>query len=408
MITMHIALFYFFIFFVQNIYAGSSKYIRVLLDRIEAPESMLVTIHAPHGFKITPHSKSVKPFLEKHCYLSVEGKNGSFLLHTKPSLISNKKIPKNNLLSNAKTITISPLKKSPITINNKQYYGNCTIHIDPEKKAYYLINKLDLEEYVYSVLLYESYAHWPDEMQKVQAIATRTFAVRCMFEAKKKNALYDIKNNIFHQRYDGTHSYDHLRRAIESTRGCIITYDKEIALTMFDACCGGIIPSKLDTIDFSKAPYLKRSYRCTFCKNFSLYRWEYSCSLHDITQSLLATSLKSKIRPCGPLKKLQIIDHDTAGSVNYLEYKGRAGSIKLATHKIKNCLGNGLKSKFFTLKQKNDSLIFKGKGFGHGLGLCQHGARAMVSKNYDYKKILAYYFPKTKLSLLSKKKCNLI
>ncbi|MBL4588231.1 SpoIID/LytB domain-containing protein [Candidatus Babeliales bacterium] len=399
---MHAAIFYFFVFFIQGASANSLAEIRVLLDKVEAPNKMHLTIHAPDGFIIIPHSKKSKPFLEEHPCLLIEGQNGSFLLHTKPSLISNKKIPKQSVLSNAQTITITPRKKSPITINDKQYYGNCTIHIDKHKKSYYLINTLPLEEYVYSVLLYESYAHWPNEMQKVQAVATRTFAARCMNEAKNKQAVYDIKNNIFHQRYDGTHNYDHLRQAIEETKDLIITHENRAALTMFDACCGGIIPSKLDTIDFSKAPYLKRSYRCTFCKNFSLYRWKYNCSLHDLTQSLLATSLKSKVRPCGPLKKLQVIDHDAAGSVNYLEYRGRAGNIKLATHKIKNCLGNGLRSKFFTLKQKGDILTFKGKGFGHGLGLCQHGARAMVNKNYDYKKILAYYFPKTKLSLLSK------
>ncbi len=396
---------FYFLFFWTSLAASTAPFsIRVLLEKIPAPKPMHVTLYAPEGFIIytdATTTKKRKPIREPHPFLGIECQNGTFLLHTKPSLSSEKKIPKNNLVYRTKTLTIKSFSKTPLTINNKQYQGDCTIHINDAYKAYYLINTLALEEYVYSVLVCESYTHWPLEMQKIQAIATRTFAAHCMEEATKNKKIYDIKNSTFHQRYDGTHQYSHLREAIERTKNMIITHENKIALTMFDACCGGIIPSKLSTIDFTKAPYLKRSYRCTFCKNFSLYRWDYSCSLKDLTTALSNSPHKSKLLACGPLQNIRISDYDSAGSVHTLECKGKKKSVTLPSHSIKNCLQKGLKSKFFTIEQKKDIVTFKGKAFGHGLGLCQHGARAMITKKYDYKKILAFYFPGTKLSPLT-------
>jgi stage II sporulation protein D len=365
--------------------------IRVLLDEIKSPSNCTIDLHAPHGFYLW-QKKEKKPIKINETTLQIEGKNGKLFLHRLHE--NQKKESTKEFLS----LHITACKHHPITINGKQYVGACTVIVDQEKKRYYVVNNLPLEEYVYAVLVCESYAHWPLEMQKVQAVATRTFAQYYMRKAHKNKEYFDVRNSIFHQRYDGTHQYDHLRKATTQTASEILVYKNKIALTMFDACCGGIIPSKLDTIDFSEAPYLKRSKICTFCKNFSLYRWKHIASLKELNKKLLIDkSTKKEILRLSPLTKISVAKTDKAGSVSEIKCEGKKASIILPTHKIKNSLGKGLKSKFFTLEQKNDQLIFNGKGFGHGLGLCQHGARAMVDQGYSYKKILAFYFPRTKI-----------
>lgn len=364
--------------------------VRVLLEKIDAPEKVDIELHAPFGFYLWKKQKPTKLVSQT---IQIESNKGRLILHQNPLEKKNKKESTEHAL-----LHITACKNQPITINNKQYFGACILKVNPEKQCYYLINNLPLEEYVYGVLVCESYAHWPLEMQKVQAVATRTFAHYHMNQAHKKKELFDLKNSIFHQRYDGTHQYDHLRIAVDQTASEVLMYKNEIALTMFDACCGGIIPSRLDTINFDQAPYLKRSKRCTFCKHFSLYRWKHLASLQELNRRLLTDkSIQKEILSCSPIKELAITKTDKAGSVSEMRCQTSKKAIYLPTHKIKNSLGKGLKSKFFTLEQKGDQLKFEGKGFGHGLGLCQHGARFMVDKKYSYKKILAFYFPQTKI-----------
>lgn len=367
--------------------------IRVLIDEIKAPKKLELHISSPGGYLLTNPQKPNQQIKYPAHNATIESKAGTLWFidtHHK-----------------RKKLGISQVVCTPtegvITVNNKEYEGSITIIADSTKKSILVINSLPLEDYVYAVLLYESYSHWPTEMQKVQAITTRTFAAHHMQVARTRKLPYDIKNNIFHQRYDGTHRYTHLRAAVDETQHQILTHGNDIVLAMFDACCGGAIPADMTVIDFDKAPYLKRTKACTFCAQFSLYRWKHSCTFTDLHKKLSAdATLKKQLAPCGPLQRVQIAQQDAGGVVHQLKLVGSKQSIILPTHKVKNCLGSALKSKLFSLRRQAHTLMFNGKGFGHALGLCQHGAREMVRKNFSHKQILSFYFPTTKISRLTR------
>jgi len=130
----------------------------------------------------------------------------------------------------------------------------------------YVVNSIDLEEYIYSVIPYEIYQSWPKEMHKVQAIASRTYAVYQIDRARrKKNSIFDIKRNNHHQTYNGNHEYKHVREAVAETRGVILSYNEKPIVAMFDACCGGSIPARIKFAQREETPYLARNYACNFC-----------------------------------------------------------------------------------------------------------------------------------------------
>lgn len=367
--------------------------IRVLIDEIKTPKKLELHISSPGGYLLSNPQKPNQQIKYPSHNATIESKGGTLWF-----IDTHHKRKKLGLSQVVCTPT-----EGVITVNNKEYEGSITIIADQTKKSILVINSLPLEDYVYAVLLYESYSHWPTEMQKVQAITTRTFAAHQMQIARTRKLPYDIKNNIFHQRYDGTHRYTHLRAAVDETQHQILTHGNDIVLAMFDACCGGAIPADMTVIDFDKAPYLKRNKPCTFCSQFSLYRWKHSCTLNDLYIKLSShQELKKKITACGPLKAVKIAAQDAGGVVHHLKLVGTNKSVKLPTHKVKNCLGSALKSKLFSLRQRQHRLEFNGKGFGHALGLCQHGAREMIRKQWNFKQVLSFYFPQTKISRLTR------
>lgn len=286
-----------------------------------------------------------------------------------------------------------------ITVNGQQYNGLVAIKLVPKEKKLYLLNKLGLENYVYSVLRAESYQSWPHDMQKIQAIVSRTYAVHQMLvQKKRKNPFpYDIKRSNFHQRYPGNHKYHHLWDAVNQTKGTILTHNDYVVLAMFDACCGGSIPANMTGIDFDKAPYLARKEPCQFCKNYGLYQWKRRLSTKDLLTKLAAKGLVSKKHRITGLK---ITDRDKAGIVHRIEIQQGKRRTTITGKDLWASMNNIVRSQNFTLKKVNNTIEINGRGFGHQMGLCQRGARELVRNNWDLRNILSFYYPNTKLAKL--------
>lgn len=287
----------------------------------------------------------------------------------------------------------------PIVVNDKQYSGIISLQLCSKTKKLYLINKLDLEDYVYAVLLAESYQTWPHEMQKIQAITSRTYAVHQMInQQKRKNKkMYDIKRNTYHQRYNGNHNYIHLRRAVTDTKNLILTYRGDVVLTMFDACCGGSTPAYMQGINFDKAPYLARNTPCKYCKKYRLYRWKRKLPVTTFLNYLYKyPPIARKLSKHKTLHSIQITKQDKAGIVHKIKISQTPKkSIFVSGKDLWMSMSNLIRSQNFVIKKEKNNILISGKGFGHQIGLCQRGARELVRCGWPLKKILAFYYPNT-------------
>lgn len=338
---------------------------------------------------------------------------------TKKMLISDKliniKVEKNRIKipikkkdkTRLKTINSNELrifaKDGSIKLNGTPYQGTIVLKILKKEDKLFIINKLKLDDYIYSVLLSEIYPTWPHEMQKVQAVVSRTYAVYHMKQNKrrKQKLAYDIKKSNFHQKYNGFHNYKHLKDAIEETRGVIVTHNNRIALTMFDACCGGIVPAKMNSLDFKKAPYLARRKPCNFCKNYSLYSWERKIRVTNFLQKLRENvAISSKIIGCGKLLRILITKKDAAGIVKQVTLVCSRKNIILSGNQLWDSIRNKILSLNFSIKKVDGNIIINGKGFGHQIGLCQRGARELVNRGWDFKSIISFYYPGANFSTL--------
>lgn len=286
--------------------------------------------------------------------------------------------------------------KTPLTFtyDSVGYDGICVIVYNEFHKSWNLINYLDLEDYVASVIFGESWPGWPDEVNRALSICYRTYGVNKLFE--KKKLPYDIKNNNTHQVYKGKLKSDKFKKIVESTQHTVVSWQDKPILAMFDISCGNIVPVKKLGLDFDKAPYLGRTYACNYCKSYVHNKWEVGYSLEELNKII-----NTELNMPGKLRDIIVSKKDKSGCVTELKaslnYKWEIISAK----QIKNILKK-LRSINFSIKKVKSNLVFTGKGYGHLMGLCQRGAHQMVLQGYNYQEVLKFYYPKTELKKLSK------
>ncbi len=272
-------------------------------------------------------------------------------------------------------------------------YGNHSYHgsmmIIAHENSWLLINVLDLEDYIYSVLQSESWPGWPLEVNKVFAVSSRTYAIAMMVRSNAKKLPYHLRNTNVHQTYEGVHENADLRRAVEKTKGVFIGHHNKPILAMFDSCCGGIIPAHIRDFDFSKAPYLAREYPCTHCKRCKIYHWEVEYSMDQLERIF-----KTDYPHLSKIKSLEVSKRDKAGLVDKIAIGGKKQNASITGKKLYSLLKD-VKSFCFDIQMRNNTVRIKGRGYGHHLGLCQWGAREMVRDGSDYRSILKFYYPGT-------------
>jgi stage II sporulation protein D len=353
---------------------ASSYNVRVLLDERASFDGNPWILTSDNGFMLVdPHDNAHRLILD----------DKQLRIHTHKGLlyINNKK-------SVSPRVYIVP-KKGHISFDNKQYLGGFLVQ--PYDGKTVLINNLDLEDYVYCVLKSESWPGWPLEVNKVFAVACRTYAIAMVKRSKQSKLPYHIKNTKIHQVYDGFHTSEILKNAVDQTKWLFLSYKGEPILAMFDSCCGGVITAKIKGVDFNKAPYLARDYPCTHCKPCKPYNWHKQWS----TDELIAL-LKPAFPSLKKIKQIKIHKKDGAGLVQEVIIQGAKKNFHVSGKKLYALLSqHGLKSFCFSVSKEGDSFIFKGRGLGHHMGLCQWGAREMVRKGFDFKAILQFYYPNT-------------
>jgi stage II sporulation protein D len=195
--------------------------------------------------------------------------------------------------------------------------------------------------------------------------------LRANNSAEKRECIYELKSTVDDQVYGGKDSEtEPTDRAINETYGIVGTYNGKVINAGYHSTCGG------KTNDGGE-PYLV-SRICHFCELSPQYKWEISSSVADISKGM------------GKIKNIEICSKTSSGRVKAVKVLGETGNHTISGEELRSRLG--LKSCFFDIIVGGDEVKITGRGYGHGIGLCQYGAIGMASKGYDYKSILKFYF----------------
>lgn len=272
-----------------------------------------------------------------------------------------------------------------VKLNGRFYKGDIYIKTAAAEKLE-VIEHLSIEDYLYGVLPVEMSPNWPLEALKAQAVASRTYALK---NANPKKD-YDMTDGVETQVYNGASGMNsRIIDAVNSTRGEVLKYKGKLITAFFHACCGGHTASANSAWGEAVVKPLY-GVKDPFCSDSTHFGWEYYATTRDLLafiQKKGSTALK--------IKALRIYRRDRSGRVVKLRFATDSGSFTVDASDLRKAFGNyDIKSTFISrVTPMKGGYEFSGKGWGHGVGMCQDGARRMALNGRNYKKILLHYYP---------------
>jgi len=262
------------------------------------------------------------------------------------------------------------------------------------------INEVSLEEYVAGVVAGEMPADFPRAALECQAVVSRTYALY--------NLVLRGKGPL-HQGFDGTASFqayagrsgetDAIRQAVQATAGWVLTYRGKVFPSYFHSTCGGNTTSAAWVFGDEEIPPL-RGVPCDGCGWSSSHRWKLALTLRQVEGLLKGWAEENKIA-MGELKGLSGVEPLPGGYLRYVKVVHGGGSFEMRADVFRRVLnrgGLGLKSTSFEVSEgpSPGTIVLEGRGFGHGVGMCQYGA-GWKGRSMDFGRILAHYYPDSEL-----------
>lgn len=190
-----------------------------------------------------------------------------------------------------------------------------------------------------------------------------------------------------HQVYKGNNSHVQATYAVKETSGEVLTYNGKPIEALYHSTCSGMTESPEDV--FGKSyPYMKPV--ATSCELSPYCAWERKIPVEALLKAL---NLKD-------IKDIKIHSLTSTGRVKELSIESESGQTIIKATELRKLLGwSRLPSTSFKFTISGDSVIFDGRGYGHGVGLCQWCALQMAREGKKYTEILSYFYPGTKLQV---------
>ncbi len=291
------------------------------------------------------------------------------------------------------------------------YTGSIALSVGPDEKLS-AIESVAIESYLRGVLPSEMPSSWPMEALKAQAVAARS-EVLAHLAGKHQLEGVDFCNAEHCRAYRGSANGDSSTdAAIDATRGTILLQGSRVAATVFSSNCGGwtehndavwsappdaSLRGVADTPSAPREPVGENVRRwlskppASYCQTDSdSFRWRKSYSTEELS------AMVGKQHRVGRIRSIELGERGVSGRLKWVKVNGASGSVTIRKElPIRQAFGN-LPSALFVVDAEPSAnpnrFTFIGGGRGHGVGLCQYGARGMADRGIVYTEILLHYF----------------
>ncbi len=304
-------------------------------------------------------------------------------------------------------LEIVPRNSPSVWVDGRMYRGHLRLFRRPGER-FLVVNVLPLEEYLASVVDSEMPLTFGDAARRAQAVVARTYALYQMNWASD-HTYFDVYNDSRSQKYLG-YQYtsssgrrlagetDSSRAAVADTAGIVCMDQKGLMCTYYSAVCGG--STTLGSEFFSDASPLLQPVACRWCQPSPLFRWS-----ETVTQEKLSEDLQRIFRDKGVFvrrdAKLLPIQPTAAGRVPRFEITDGVTRVAISGSELRTSLASvKLPSPYVSVRYLGTDATFDGKGHGHGVGLCQWGARGLGLSGRNFRQILQFYYPGVQLVVL--------
>ena len=335
--------------------------------------------------------------------LSINREAGRFILRPQQGPILGWALP---------CLVVQSASTSAIAISGRTYPGAIWLHPHYEnkrvEKCIDAVNHVKLETYLPGVLESELFGNWHATTFAAQSIAARSYAITSLAQSRDRH--YDLESTTTSQVYAGQASNRRAITAVRQTRGQVLTYNKQVVRAYYSSCCGGT--GQDAAVAFPSGPRivsLQGRQHGSWCKASKYFRWG---PIHR-DKTTLATRFtdwgqqnNNPIARLRSLRNIVITARNSAGrpaAFTVIDARGRkfnmtAEQLRFAANHDGLDLPlvsakKNLRSSHVQVKVIGRSLVFyDGRGFGHGVGMCQYGAQGLAQKGYNAAMILNFFY----------------
>lgn len=268
-------------------------------------------------------------------------------------------------------------------IGSRSYRGRLRVSARPEGR-FTVRNDVATVDYLRSVVGRESYTSWHDEALKAQAVIARTYLIYAL-GGRDYLTRADMAYHGVGEEHPATSA------AVDATRGIILVYEGRILPAYFQSTCGGHTMAVEKFTDRVAPMQPLSGVTCNFCRISPHYRWEARISAVEIAGALRSSGLAQ----VDAVRSLQPQGRGEDGYATHLLVNGEQ---RVDAYAFRRAVGESrLKTVNFEVSRDGDEFVFGGRGYGHGVGLCQWGSEGMARAGYNWQEILEHYYPGAKL-----------
>jgi stage II sporulation protein D len=267
----------------------------------------------------------------------------------------------------------------------------CPVRLHARGGTLLAVAVLPMEGYVASVLSREAAPSFRPEALKAMAVAIRSYTETVLAAPKARE--YDLLPGVEDQVFDGDHAVPRpFAEAAEATAGTVLLRDGAVARAVYHSTCGGRTEGASDAWEGgSRWP---PSVPCDDCRHSPAWRWVYRMGEGEAVRLFRSLGVAAEREP-----RIEPARHTGTGRLPslVLSAEGARGKVRREVKgaDFRRAAGYGkVKSLAFEARRlPGGGLILSGKGYGHGVGLCQWGADGMARKGARWEEILARYYP---------------
>jgi stage II sporulation protein D len=280
----------------------------------------------------------------------------------------------------------------PMRLGGREYGPVVDLMTNGEGIA--VVNELPLEEYLAGVVRAELGEAWPLEALRAQAIVARTYAAyRRIISAGRP---YHITASTAHQQYAGrVPPSSPIWGAVRETAGQVLRWEGELFPAFYHTESGGYTEDPRTVFAARNMPALKPVV-CQFSAGSPHFYWTL-----DLRLAQLSELLRRNGTDVGTVRAIEVTERTPSLRATLVTVRGTHGVVRLRGNDFRRIVGyDTLKSTLFAVAVDRELARFTGRGYGHGVGLCQWGAKGMAEQGYPARKILEFYYPGATLGLL--------
>lgn len=322
---------------------------------------------------------------------------------------------------NAEVLASDQTGTASITIDGVMYPGFASIQgkWDGNATKMDVVVDMPIEAYVPGVLTHELLKDWPRQTYECQAVVARTYAVHERERARKAGRDWDVEDTTADQVFGGLTKLRVPQEATQETRGMIITWRGDVIRAYYSSTCGGRAGSAAEVwttaqdYEFNKAEPLQGKPREHYCQKSTRYRWEITRTDDDISQRLRAYGRMRGLEfaGIGRIRQITVNERNEAQRPsNYRVIDDRSSEYIVKAEDLRAGLNHAATGLEPVVRDKNmvlsgdfevdvwaNTVKIRGRGWGHGVGMCQWCAKGMADAGKDWAEMIKAFYPEAEV-----------